>query len=79
MGIEPTTRSLGSYCSTTELHPLCNVFSMTPDHLPQNFRIMCSADAHPRLLPFGTSLKPSSSTSTPALWSAWSTRLYATT
>ena len=21
MGIEPTTRSLGSYCSTTELHP----------------------------------------------------------
>ena len=22
MGIEPTTRSLGSYCSTTELHPL---------------------------------------------------------
>ena len=25
MGIEPTTRSLGSYCSTTELHPPCNV------------------------------------------------------
>ena len=26
MGIEPTTRSLGSYCSTTELHPRCKVF-----------------------------------------------------
>jgi hypothetical protein len=44
-GIEPSTRSLGSYCSTTELHPRCLAFlSMTPRTLPQNFRVICSAD-----------------------------------
>jgi bifunctional non-homologous end joining protein LigD len=26
-GIEPATRSLGSYCSTTELHPLCRPYT----------------------------------------------------
>jgi hypothetical protein len=53
-GIEPATRSLGSYCSTTELHPRFGSYTMGVEtfatdakaDLPQNFHVICSTGVH---------------------------------
>src|SRR4030095_8482588 len=53
-GIEPSTRSLGSYCSTTELHPRFGSYTMGVEtfatdakaDLPQNFHVICYTGVH---------------------------------
>jgi hypothetical protein len=52
MGIEPTTRSLGSYCSTTELHPQTVVLLSLPatpsEAKARNRCVIRSANVPPR-------------------------------
>ena len=56
-GIGPSTRSLGSYCSTTELHPRLWLYTTDlrpratecPKLVPPNFRVTSSSDVRLRI------------------------------